>query len=40
MSYADCFALATARRHGAPLWTGDPELLALASPDEVVDLRP
>ncbi len=39
LSYADCFALATARRHDAPLWTGDPELLALAAPDEVVDLR-
>jgi predicted nucleic acid-binding protein len=39
LSYADCFALATARRHDAPLWTGDPELLALASQHEVVDLR-
>ena len=39
LSYADCFALATARRHDAPLWTGDPELLILAGSDEVVDLR-
>lgn len=27
MSYADCFAAATAAAHGATLWTGDPELL-------------
>ena len=27
MSYADAFAAATATRFGAPLWTGDPELL-------------
>lgn len=27
MSYADAFAAATAMRHNAPLWTGDPELL-------------
>lgn len=40
LSYADCFALATARRYDAPLWTGDPEILALASANEAVDLRP
>lgn len=39
LAYADCFALATARRTGAQLWTGDPELIDLASPGEVVDLR-
>ncbi len=39
LSYAYCFALATARRHDAPLWTGDPELLTVAGSDEVVDLR-
>lgn len=27
LSYADAFAAATAVRHSAPLWTGDPELL-------------
>jgi predicted nucleic acid-binding protein len=39
LSFADCFALATARRHDAPLWTGDPEIIQLADPDEIVDLR-
>lgn len=39
LSYADCFALATARQQGAKLWTGDPELIELASQGEVVDLR-
>jgi predicted nucleic acid-binding protein len=39
LSYADCFALVTAREAGAQLWTGDPELIESASPDEVVDLR-
>jgi predicted nucleic acid-binding protein len=39
LSYADCFALATARSHDCQLWTGDPEILALASEDEVFDLR-
>lgn len=40
LAYADCFALATARQAGAQLWTGDPELIELASNDEIVDLRP
>jgi predicted nucleic acid-binding protein len=40
ISYADSFCVATARRHGAPLWTGDPEILALGDIVEVVDLRP
>lgn len=39
ISYADCFAVATAQRHDAPLYTGDPEILALAGEIEVVDLR-
>lgn len=39
LSYADCFALATARRAEAQLWTGDPELIEFAAPEEVVDLR-
>ncbi len=39
VSYADCFALATAQRHGAPLLTGDPKILARAGEVEVVDLR-
>jgi predicted nucleic acid-binding protein len=39
LSYADCFALATARRHRAPLWTGDPEIVDFADEGEVEDLR-
>jgi predicted nucleic acid-binding protein len=39
LSYADCFALATARRHNAPLWTGDPEIIAAGGDVSVVDLR-
>lgn len=39
LSFADCFAIATARRHDARLWTGDPEIIQLVDPDEVVDLR-
>jgi len=39
LSFADCFALATADRHGAPLLTGDPEIIAAAGDVEVVDLR-
>jgi hypothetical protein len=35
----DCFAIATARRYEAPLWTGDPEIIELADPSEIVDLR-
>jgi PIN domain nuclease of toxin-antitoxin system len=41
LSYADAFCVATAKRLGLPLWTGDPEIVARA--DElgcaVVDLR-
>jgi predicted nucleic acid-binding protein len=39
LSYADAFCVATAQRLRAPLWTGDPEILALADELEVVDLR-
>lgn len=40
ISYGDCFAVATAERHRAPLLTGDPEILALDRPAlELVDLR-
>jgi predicted nucleic acid-binding protein len=40
LSYADCFCVATAERHSAPLYTGDPEILALRDIVELVDLRP
>jgi PIN domain nuclease of toxin-antitoxin system len=39
VSYADAFCVATAQRHGAPLYTGDPEILALKDIVELVDLR-
>ena len=39
LSFADCFALAAARRYKAPLWTGNPEIIKLADPSEIVDLR-
>lgn len=40
ISYADCFAVATAERHRAPLLTGDPDLLALDRPGlELIDVR-
>lgn len=41
LSYADAFCIATALHRNAPLWTGDPEILALAGDFscEVVDLR-
>jgi predicted nucleic acid-binding protein len=39
VSFADCFAIATAERHRAPLLSGDPEILALPRPGlTVVDL--
>lgn len=42
LSYADAFCIATALHLGAPLWTGDPEILELAGQHscEVIDLRP
>jgi predicted nucleic acid-binding protein len=41
LSYADAFCIATAVRLGAPLWTGDPEIVEQAGEHscEVVDLR-
>ncbi len=39
MAYADAFALATAAAHGAPLLTGDPEIIDAGVDVEVVDLR-
>lgn len=39
LSYADAFCVATAQRHQAKLYTGDPEILALGELVEVVDLR-
>jgi PIN domain nuclease of toxin-antitoxin system len=40
LSYADAFCVATAQRHDAPLYTGDPEILALKDIVKLVDLRP
>ena len=40
MSLGDTFAAATAIRHGAVLWTGDPELLCPDRVWTVRDLRP
>jgi predicted nucleic acid-binding protein len=39
ISYADCFAVATAQRHRAPVYTGDPEIIALGEIVDVIDLR-
>jgi predicted nucleic acid-binding protein len=39
LSFADAFCIATAERLAAPLWTGDPEILALETEIELVDLR-
>lgn len=39
ISYADAYCVATAQRHDAPLYTGDPEILALGHLVELVDLR-
>jgi PIN domain nuclease of toxin-antitoxin system len=39
VSYADAFCVATAQRHEAPLYTGDPEILTLGDIVELVDLR-
>ena len=39
LSFADAFCLATAERLGAPLLTGDPEILAVDTALELVDLR-
>lgn len=41
LAYADSFCIATAERLGIPVWTGDPEIIEIASslPCDVVDLR-
>lgn len=41
LSYADAFCVATAEHLQAPLWTGDPEIIAMSENVrcEVVDLR-
>jgi predicted nucleic acid-binding protein len=39
ISYADAFCVATAQRHDAPLYTGDPEILALQLPVQTIDMR-
>ena len=39
IALADCFAIATAKRHGATLLTGDPEILDRELPCAVEDLR-
>lgn len=39
LSYPDAFCVATAMRHGAPLYTGDPEIIRLGADIEVIDLR-
>lgn len=39
ISYADAFCVATALRIGAPIATGDPEILGLTDLVESIDLR-
>jgi predicted nucleic acid-binding protein len=41
LAYADAFCAATAARLGAPLWTGDPEIIDRTAklPCDVIDLR-
>ena len=39
LSYADAFCLATGERHGAPVASGDPEIVARTGPAGVIDLR-
>jgi PIN domain nuclease of toxin-antitoxin system len=39
LSYPDAFCVATAMRHRAPLYTGDPEIIGLDADVEVIDLR-
>lgn len=39
LSYADAFCVATAIRHRAALFTGDPEILTIGPIVELVDLR-
>lgn len=39
MSFADAFCVASAKRHEAPIYTSDPEMLALDLPVPILDLR-
>jgi predicted nucleic acid-binding protein len=41
LSFADAFCIAVAERMGAPLWTGDPEIIDMATElrCDVKDLR-
>ncbi len=39
LSYADAFCVATAQRNRVPLYTGDPEILALDAPVRRIDVR-
>jgi predicted nucleic acid-binding protein len=39
VSFADAFCIATAIRLGAPIWTGDPEIIERAASSELVNLR-
>jgi PIN domain nuclease of toxin-antitoxin system len=39
LSYADAFCVATAQRHRVPLYTGDPEILALDVSVRTIDVR-
>jgi PIN domain nuclease of toxin-antitoxin system len=39
ISFADAFCVASAERHRVPLYTGDPEILALELPVRVIDVR-
>jgi predicted nucleic acid-binding protein len=39
LSYADAFCVATAMHLDAPVWTGDPEIIARPAGPEAVDLR-
>jgi predicted nucleic acid-binding protein len=39
VSYADAYCVATAQRHDARIYTGDPEILAMDHLVELVDLR-
>ncbi|MDQ3305234.1 MAG: hypothetical protein M3535_04515 [Actinomycetota bacterium] len=39
MAYADAFAVATAKAHGAILVTGDPEILEAGTGCQLEDLR-
>jgi PIN domain nuclease of toxin-antitoxin system len=39
ISFADAFCVATAQRHRVPVYTGDPEILALDVSVRMIDLR-